>query len=242
MKKILKTLLISFALILLTTNAMAAVTLAWDAWTTADGVKPEGYFIYWKIDGQVTPNKSADTGFVNQFTIPDVFTTGTTYTFYATAWTWDSANPQSRIESGPSNTVTYVNRGDGKNYPPGTTVGAPTNFNVINQTTVSWTAATAVSPTVMPYGYRVYGYKTVGGSVASAVLITEGTGTTSNIGNYNFELNVEYKLFVKGYVYGVDGISAIESTNSNEDFYVKRTATSPTAPTAPKNMKIKTIP
>jgi len=240
MKKLLKSILISFALILLATNAMAAVTLAWDAWTTADGVKPEGYFIYWKIDGQVTPNKSANTGFVNQFTLSDVFTEGPIYTFYATAWCFGSDG--AIIESGPSNPVTYKNRGTGNNYPPGTTVGAPTVFNVIDQATVSWTAAIAVPPTVMPYGYRVYGYKTNGGSAASAVLITEGTGTTANVGNYNFELNVEYKLFVKGYVYGVDGINVIESTSSDEDSYVKRTATSPTAPSAPKQLKITIIP
>lgn len=238
MKKLFIGLFITF-FILLSSNAMAAVTLAWDAWTTADGVKPEGYFIYWKIDGQVTPNKSADTGFVNQFTLSDVFTPGTIYTFYATAWAWDSANPQSRIESGPSNSITYVNRGTGKNYPPGTTVGSPTNFNIVNQSTVSWTAASAVTPTVLPDGYRVYGYKTTGGSVANAVLITDGTGTTANIGGYNFELNVEYKLFVRGYVYGVNGVDVIESTSSNEDFYVKRTSTTPTAPTAPKGLNIK---
>jgi len=240
MKKLFS-ILLALSFIFLASNAMAVtdtVKLTWDAWTAADGTKPIGFYIFRYTTDRATALKQDAAGppnVVHSYTAD--FVLGTTYSFVAEAWAYgaDGVTVNPSADSTPPVLFTY--RGAGNHYPPtaGATIPAPTNFNVVDQTSVSWTRG-AGNP--VPVGYLLWRYKTSEGVATKQSSFYSGNVATAALVPTDFTLDVEYTMYVTAVVYGVDGISYVESVGSNTDVYRRTSGASAVPPTAPKGMKI----
>ena len=239
MKKMFEILFI-FCLILLSSNAFAVtdtVKLTWDAWTVADGTKPVGFYIFRYTTDRALALRQDAAGPPNVIhSYAADFVVGTAYFFVAEAWAYRADGVTVNPSGDSTPPVSFVYRGVGQHFPPtGTVVPAPTSLTVVDQTTVTWTRG---SGTPTPVGYLLWYYKTGDGVATKKSTFYPGNVATATLVSTDFLLDVEYSMYVTAVVYGVDGISYVESVGSNTDTYRRTTGASNVAPTAPKGMKI----
>jgi hypothetical protein len=240
MRKILLAASFLIAILILSSSLAYAVTdtvkLTWDAWTAADGTKPVGFYIFRYTTERAAALRQDAAGppnIVHSYTAD--FIVGTAYFFVAEAWAYkaDGTTVNASADSTPPVPFTY--RGAGQHFPPAAVVPPPTNLSVVDQTTITWTKGTG-TPT--PIGYMLWYYKTVDGIATKKATFYPGNVETATLIATDFTLDIEYTMYVTAVVYGLDGISYIESVASNTDTYRRTTGATNVAPTAPKGMKI----
>jgi hypothetical protein len=241
--KRLTSIFLAISIVLLSSTAFA-VTLAWDKYTTSDGVAPLGYYIYLYPGTYVPNNHSTATKYdaglpattpLNEYSINITFTVNQKYTFVATAWAHDS-DGVTVMESLESNSVEYIFRGDGLNNPPGT-IPAPTGLDVLDQNTLKWVVGSIGQGMPTPVGYRIY-YWVKSTPSTQGTFEVMGNVSQADISGINFTPNVVYSIKVVALVYDVNGISFKESTASGIVDYSRVSGPTGT-PSQPKGLKIK---
>jgi hypothetical protein len=246
MKKTIGILAVLFCL-MFASNALAVtdtVKLSWDVYNAAtDGTSPAGYQVFRYTTDRNTNIKQPADGTLNgppnnvhSFTTD--FVVGTQYYFVAQAWVYGTDGVTINRSGDSTPPLPFIYRGAGNHYPPtGITIAPPTSFNIVDINAANWVRG-AIPPSPVPVGYVLYYYKTSAGSGTKQSKFISGIVSTTTLTDITLDLNVEYTMYVVAVVYGLDGISYVESTASNTDVFTRRSGTSNVAPTAPKGFKI----